>query len=288
LDPVLLPTLFDILDLLANRSAPVTLDDLNIKRQVTKKRFAEVGRVLEGFRVAHRDGLLLVPDDDLKQFVGCWEAADLDCINVLFRRYRFYDKFLHFLQTEKCIGVPSRKDAEARHKLGTELRDRVGLTFVAVDTFKWWGMAVGQVYLSHIGDRNIYWGGEKPNIDTFAESLIHHYTQIRPLDGFANVGQLADRVCRELNIAFIRFESLLAQLCLQRPGQYVTSTSLARQPTSKSPVQTILPRSKAKQLADSLRPGRPIECTDKRLIEDGIFIGVRSVKMVKIRSEVTR
>jgi hypothetical protein len=159
---------------------------------------------------------------------------------------------------------------------------------VAVDTFKWWGMAVGQVYLSHIGDRNIYWGGERPDLGIFEDSLFRYYVQIRPLDGFANVGQLADRVCRELNIAFIRFEVLFARLCLQRRGRYITSTSLVRQPTSKSSVQTIMPRSKARQIADSLRPGKPVEWTDKRFMEDGVFIGGRSVKMVKIQSEMTK
>ncbi len=288
MDPVLLPTLFDVLDLLASRSSPITLDDLNVKRRVTKRRFAEIGRVLEGLRVAHRDGFSLVSDADLERFVECWEAADLDCINTVFRRYRPYDKFLRFLEAEKCIQVPPRKDIEARHKVGAELKAKAGLTFVAADTFKWWGMAVGYVYLSHIGDKNIYWGGEKPNLDPFEESLLRHYAQIRPLDGFANVGQLADRVCRELNIAFIRFGSLFVQLCLQRSDRYITATSLARLPTSKSPVQTILPRFQAKQVSDNLRPGKSVEWTDKRLMEDGVFVGGRSVKMVKIQSEVIK
>ena len=110
--------------------------------------------------------------------------------------------------------------------MGKRLReDKIGLTFVAIDTFKWWGMAVGQVYLSHIGDRNIYWGSEKPDIDIFEKSVLFHYKKIRPLDGFVNVGQLADRVCRELKIAFIRFEEIFVQLCLQRRG-YMTATSL--------------------------------------------------------------
>lgn len=288
MDPVLLPTLFDVLDLLASRSGPVTLDDLNVKRQVTKRRFAEIGRVLESFRVAHRDVFSLVPNADLEQFVECWEKADLDCLTSFFRRYRPYDRFLGLLETEKCIQVPPRKDTQARHKVGAELDAKAGLTFVAADTFKWWGLAVGQVYLSHIGDGNIYWGGEKPDLDTFERSLIRHYVQVRPLDGFANVGQLADRVCRELNIAFIRFERLFAQLCLRKSDCYRTATSLAREPSSKSPVQTILPRTKAKQLADTLRPGKPVEWTEKQFMEDGVFIGERSVKLVKIQLEVVK
>ena len=278
MDPVLPPMLFDILDLLATKSAPVTIGDLNIKQPVTKKRFAEIGRVLEGFRVAHRNGESLVPSVvDLKTFVAHWEAANLEGINTFFRRYSPYETFLRFLNTEKCIYVPPRTDTEARRQMGKQLReDKIGLTFVAIDTFKWWGMAVGQVYLSHIGNRNIYWGSEKPDIDIFEKSLLFHYENIRPLDGFANVGQLADRVCRELKIAFIRFETLFAQLCLQRRG-YMTATSLARVPTNKSLVQTLLPRSRAK------RAGPPVQWTDKRFIEDGVFINGRSVKMVKFQ-----
>jgi hypothetical protein len=365
LDPVLLPTLFDVLDLLANRSGLVTLDDLNVKRRMTKRRFAEIGRVLEGFQVAHRDDFSLVPDADLERFVECWEVADLDCINAFFRRYRPYDKFLRFLEKEKRIYVPPKKEAKTEHTVGPELRRNAGLllfstkfrfqndldnsniskdlrkefkdngislsqtvevrkirtkkrdskwlltdedndqryiireerdklnicaelTFVAVDTFKWWGMAVGYVYLSHIGDRNIYWGGERPDLGTFEDNLLRCYFQIRPLDGFANVGHIADRVCRELKIAFIRFENLFAQLCLRQSGKYITTTSLARLPTSKSPVQTVLPRSQARQIADSLRLGKPIEWTDKRFIENGVFVGGQSVKMVKIQSEVIK
>ena len=277
MDPVLLPALFDVLDLLATKSAPVTIGDLNIKRHLTKKHFAEIGRVLEGIRVAHRDGKSFLPCADLKTLVAYWEAANLEGINAFFRRYPPYDTFLRFLRTEKCIYVPPRTDTDARRQMGKQLRkNKVGLTFVAIDTFKWWGMAVGQVYLSHIGDRNIYWGGEKPDIDTFEKSVHSHYKEIRPLDGFANVGQLADRVCRELKIPFIRFEELFIQLCLQRRG-YMTSTSLVRTPSSKSSVQTLLSRSKAK------RTGAPIEWTDKRFMEDGIFINGRSVKMVKFQ-----
>ena len=292
MDPVLLPTLFDVLDLLASKAGPVTLDDLNVARRITPKRFAEIGRVLEGFQVAERKNFSLVPNVNFQQFVECWEAADwevadLDCINAFFRHYWPYDNFLRFLEAQKCIEVPPRQDSEARHNLGAELKKKAGLTFVAVDTFKWWGMAVAQVYLSHIGDRNIHWGGARPDIDAFEDSLLHHYAQVRPLDGFANVGQLADRVCRELNIAFIRFESLFKRVCFREP-KYVTATSLARLPTSKSPVQTILPRSKAKQIADNLRPGKPVEWTEKRLMEDGVFVGRRNVKMVRILLEVTK
>lgn len=277
MDPVLPPTLFNILDLLTTKSAPVTIGDLNIKQSMTKRRFAEIGRVLEGFRVAHRDGESLVPDVDLKMFVTHWEAANLEGINDFFRRYSPYDAFLRFLKTEKCVHVPPRTDTDARRQMGKQLREnKIRLTFVAIDTFKWWGMAVGQVYLSHIGDRNIYWGSEKPDIDIFEKSVLFHYEKIRPMDGFANVGLLADRVCRELKIAFIRFEELFVQLCLQRHG-YMTATSLAREPTSKSLVQTLLSRSQAK------RTGTPIQWTNKRFMEDGVFINGRSVKMVKVQ-----
>lgn len=278
MDPVLLPTLLDVLDLLETKSVPVTIDDLKVKKRVTKRRFAEIGRVLEGFQVARRDGEAFVPCADLKTFVAYWEDVNIEGINTFFRRYPPYDTFLRFLRTEKCICVPSKIDTEARRQMGEQLRrDKTGLTFVAIDTFKWWGMVVGQVYLSHIGDRNIYWGGQNPDIDTFGRSVHSHYREIRPMDGFANVGQLADRVCRELQISFIRFEELFIQLCLQR-RDYMTSTSLVRTPSSKSSVQTLLSRSQAK------RTGYPIEWTAKRFMEDGIFINRRSVKMVKFKS----
>ena len=278
MDPVLPPTLFDVLDQLSTKSVPLTMSSLNdgsSKRRVTKRRFAEIGRVLEGFQVAYRNGESLVPSVDLDTFIAYWEVANLSGINAFFRRYLPYDSFLRHLRKEKCIHVPPKTDIKGRRQMGLQLRiDKIGLTFVAIDTFKWWGMAVGQVYLSHIGDRNIYWGGEKPNFDIFENSVQSNYEEIRPFDGFANVGKLADRVCRELKISFIRFEELFKHLCLRRRS-YMTATSLVRTPSSKSLVQTLLARRQAK------RTGGTIVCTDKRFMEDGVFINGRSVKMVK-------
>ena len=280
MDPVLPPTMFDVLDQLATKFVPLTIRELNdnsVRRYVTKRRFAEIGRVLEGFRVAQRNGESLVPGPDLKTLVTYWEAANLDGINDFFRRYRHYDAFLRYLRAARCIYVPHRTDTDGRRQMGSQLReDKIGLTFVAIDTFKWWGMAVGQVFVSHIGDGNIYWGGEKPNIETFEKSVQSNYVDIRPLDGFANVGKLADRVCRELKISFIRFEELFKHLCLKRHG-YMTATSLVRTPSNKSPVQTLLARSQAKRIDG------PIEWTDKRFMEDGVLMNGRSVKMVKLQ-----
>ena len=277
MDPVLLPRLFDVLDQLAEKSAPVTRKNLNIKKPLTKKRFTRIGRVLENLQVARIDGELLVPGVDLDTLVAYWENANLEGINTIFRRYTHYETFLHYLKTKESIYVPPCTAPEERKQMGRQLRrENTGLTFVAIDTFKWWGLVVGQVYLSHIGDRRIYWGAEKPSLDIFEKSVHSHYKEIQPLDGFANIGRLADLVCRDLKISFIRFEELFIQLCLQRRG-YMTSTSLARSPSSKSPVQTLLPRSYAK------RDGKQNGWIKKRFMEDGILINGQSVKMVKVQ-----
>ena len=285
MDPILPPTLFDILDLLASRSSPITLDTLNKRRRVTKKRFAEIGRVLEAFEVAYRKQESLLQGADLKSFIACWEAADLNGVNDFFQRYQPYKTFLRFLKTKEYIYVPPKNDIEARRGLSVQLKkNKIELNVVAIDTFKWWGLVVGQVYyILTAGGQDIHWAGEKPNLDVFEESLFRCYAQIRPLDGFANIGKLADKVCRELHIAFIDFERLFIQLCRERHGFYRLSTSLVRPSTSESLVQTLLPRSVAKKLA--LQQGGNIEWTEKRLMEDGITIGRRSVKMIKIQTE---
>ena len=281
MDPVLLPTLLNVIDRLVTGPVPVTVGNLNFNRYLTKKHFAGIGRVLEGFGIGLRNSESLVPGADLNKFVEYWEEADLSGINTFFCRYPPYNRFMHFLKTEKSITVPPTTNPEARHQIGERLRkDKIGITFVGIDTFKWWGMAVGQVYISHIGDKRIYWGGENPDLDSFEKSVILHYNEIRPLDGFANIGQLADLVCRELSISFLQFEKLFVQLCSQR-YDYTTATSLVRLPTSRSQVQTILPRSQAKQTDGS------IEWVKKRFMEDGIFVNGRNVKMVKYQPSKT-
>ena len=278
MDPVLLPMLFNVIDRLLTGPLPVTTDNLNFNKRMTKKRLAGIGRVLEDFGIGLRDNDSLVPGADLSKFVEYWEEADLSGINTFFYRYPPYETFMHFLKSEKSIVVPPMTNPEARHQIGEQLRkNKTGLTFVGIDTFKWWGMAVGQVYVSHTGNRRIYWGGENPSLDSFEKSVILHYNENRPIDGFVNVGQLADPVCRELTISFFQFEKLFVQLCSRRYG-YTTATSLVRLPTNRSQVQTILPRSQVKQT------NHPIEWIKKRFIEDGIFINGRSVKMVKYQS----
>lgn len=275
MDPVLLPRLFDVLDLLEKKTVPVTRETLSIIRPLTKKRFTRIGRVLESLQLAQLNGESLVPDVDLNEFVEYWENANLEEINTFFRRYRSYDNFLSYLKSKESIYIPPCSAPEERKQMGIQLRrDDTELTFVAIDTFKWWGLVVGQVYFSHIGDRKLYWGAEKPNLDIFEKCVQTHYRKIRPIDGFANIGRIADLVCRELKISFIRFEELFKQLCLQRRG-YMTSTSLVRTPSSKSTVQTLLSRSQAK------RNGKQNGWIKKRFMEDGILINGRSVKMVK-------
>ena len=88
MDPVLLPRLFDVLDQLAEKSAPVPRKSLSIKKPLTKKRFTRIGRVLESFRVARIDGEFLVPDVDLDTLVMYWEDANLEEINTFFRPLR--------------------------------------------------------------------------------------------------------------------------------------------------------------------------------------------------------
>lgn len=281
MDPVLLPTLLNVIDRLVTGPVPVTVGNLNFNRYLTKKHFAGIGRVLESFGIGLRDSESLIPGADLDKFVEYWEDADLSGINTFFCRYRPYNRFMHFLKAEKSITVPPTTNPEARHQMGERLRkDKIGITFVGIDTFKWWGMAVGQVYISHIGDKRIYWGGDNPSLDSFEKSAIFYYNEIRPLDGFANIGQLADLVCRELTISFFQFEKLFVQLCSKRCG-YTTATSLGRLPTNRSQVQTILPRSQVKQIDGS------IEWIKKRSMEDGIFVNGRNVKMVKYQPSKT-
>ena len=280
MDPVLLPRLFDVIDQLVEKSGPVTRENLNLEKPLTKRRFIRVGRVLESFQVARVDGESLVPDVDMNILVEYWEDANLEGINTIFRRYTDYNTFLDYLKTKESIYVPPCTDPEERQEMGRQLRrNNTKLTFVAIDTFKWWGLAVGQVYLSHIGNRKIYWGAEKPNLDIFEKSIHTQYKEIQPLDGFVNIGRLADLVCRDLKISFIRFEELFVQLCLQRSG-YMTSTSLARTPSSKSMVQTLLPRSQAKQ------GGKQNGWIKKRFMEDGVLINGRSAKMVKLEPTI--
>ena len=275
MDPIQLPTLLSIIDRLSTSPAPVTVDNLNLNRNLTTKYFSGIGRVLEKMGIGLRENGSLVPGADLKEFIEIWDKADLLRINAFFCRYPPYNTFIDYLKNEVSITVPPTTNSEARRQIGKQLRkEKIKLTFVGIDTFKWWGMAVSQVYVSHIGDRRIYWGGENPSLDFFEKSFILHYNNIRPLDGFANVGQLADLVCRDLNISFPHFEKLFIKLCSLRDF-YTTATSLLRLSSSKAQVQTILPRSQAKQKEGS------IEWIEKRLLEDGVIINGRSVKMVK-------
>lgn len=289
MDPVLLPPLLDTIDLLGTKLRPLSIKDLGVKRKITQKRFGEIGRVLESFGIASRHSFELVPETNLEEFIEVWEKADLRALNQIFCRYEPYQDFMTLLSSEHFLSLPPSSDKLSRQNALEELRiKKIQLTFVALDTFKWWGLGTAYVYVSHIGDRKIYWGGQGVQLSGFESNLIQHYERMKPKDGYVNVGQLADQVCRDLLISFVTFEKMFAELCLQFPEKYLTSTSLTRLPTTKSPVQTILPRHYAKELAKNRDREGNIEWTEKRHMEDGVFIGTRkrNVKLVSIRKEI--
>ncbi len=228
-----------------------------------------------------------------REFIFAWDSGNLFKINRALT-YPPYRRFLLCLSEESAIRIPARSDKAAKKALGTELKKKYDITFVAFDTFRMWAVAVGQAYFSPF-EETVYWGGcwddTQLSLMEFKDACWRGYTEVDKASGYANIGRLADIVCRRLKISFQAFEINLNALIKEEPDLLVVGPATIRQPSRLFRITTVRPRSAVEKerraaqfLNDSkngtIRPARP-GWLEYRYLEDGVRIGERIVKLLR-------
>ena len=261
------------------------------------RRARDVLRVLEASRWVTwgvGDPSRLSVTEEFLELVGVWNEGEfLIPMNQGLARYPPYAQFLHCLYMEKGIGIPERRNREGRRRLGQELREKYGLTFVAFDTFRTWAQAVGHAYRSPT-DATLYWGGEwgvdKPSAGTFEAACRQAYAEAEKSSGFANLGRLAHCVCMQMRISVQAFEMKMKELVRTGRGQIrLAPATLRRERAADCVIVTVRPRQeilKERLVARLQGAERPrTQWLEYRYLDDGMRIGGRVAKLIRLEEE---
>ena len=181
------------------------------------------------------------------KFMHAWNSGDyLLPMNEGLTNYPPYARFLECLKHEQEIEIPQRQNKEARRELGSNLKEKYNITFVAFDTFQTWAVSVGHAYRSPF-ETILYWGGEwnakQPSLESFKEACQESYKRADKTSGYANLGHLAHHVCQKLRISFQAFEMKMNQFVKTFPGEVkLAPGTIRREISGHFQITSIRPR----------------------------------------------
>ena len=257
------------------------------------RRVRDILRVLEQSRWVvpenpNQGMLFLTPH--FHNLISSWNAGNLLAMNRELTLYPPYARFVACLRKERIIRIPQRQDSKTRKQLGNRLKQNYDITFVAFDTFRIWAVSVGQAYLSPF-EESLYWGGEwaekQLSLWDFKEICRESYCQTDKTSGYANLGRLADFVCRKLSISFQAFETKMGEFIKAFPGEVKLAPATIRYELSrKFQITTIRPRRDIlrERVVAKLQGKKRLpqsQWLEHRYVEDGIRVNGQLVKLIR-------
>lgn len=301
MDPITLNKLLAVADAIETQRVEnhLSLDAFHkiVERQRKIKHLdRRVQDILRVFEASHwmirsaqnRDVLHLTEDYD--KFIDAWNSGNhLLPMNQGLTNYPPYARFLKCLKYEQEIEIPQRQNKKARRELGSNLKEKYNITFVAFDTFQTWAVSVGHAYRSPF-EAILYWGGEwdveQPSLKHFKTVCRESYSRADKTSGYANLGRLAHFVCQKLRISFQAFEMKMKQFVETFPGEITLApATLRREISGRSQITSIRPRKEilserlsAKLLGTKSPQSRWIE---HRYLEDGVRVNGKLVKLIR-------
>ena len=265
------------------------------------RRVQDILRIFESSQWIARDDQdrnILCLTEKYDNFIQAWNSGDyLLPMNEGLTNYPPYARFLECLKHEQVIEIPRREDKEARRELGSNLKEKYDLTFVAFDTFQAWAVSVGHAYRSPF-EAILYWGGEwnatRPSLESFKAACLESYNCEDKTSGYANLGRLAHRVCQKLHISFQSFEMKMNEFVETFPGEIkLAPATIRREVSGHLQIVSIRPRNEVrrerlsarllgKKQSKKPRGGkRELEWIERRYLEDGMRINGKLVKLVR-------
>jgi len=305
MDPISLNKLLSILDAIETQREQnqLRLDAFNrivVSHGRTKNVERRVRDILRVFRKARwindspqiQDTMCLTAD--FNHLILAWHSNEhLWSMNQELKNYPPYNCFLDCLKNEVRIRIPHSQDQDGQRRLGRELRDKYGITFVAFDTFRSWAVSVGFAYISP-SDRTLYWGGNwdelRPSLARFKKVCMESYCQSEKISGFANLGHLAHKVCVRLSISFQTFEKRMNQYVDDHPGEVrLAPATVRRELSGFSQITTVRHRSEVVKERLASEQGSnaqgQVKWLEHRYPEDGIRVRGKLVGLIRWEAE---
>ena len=260
--------------------------------------------ILRIFEASHwiartdQDRNMLCLTEKYDNFIHAWNSGDyLLPMNEGLTNYPPYARFLKCLKHEQTIEIPRREDKEARRELGSNLKEKYNITFVAFDIFQTWAVSVGHAYRSPF-EATLYWGGEwdaeQPSLESFKAACLESYNCEDKTSGYANLGRLAHRVCQQLRISFQAFEMKINEFVNAFPGEIkLAPSTIRREVSGYLQIVSIRPRKEVlrerlsarllgkKQVKKPRGGRRELEWIERRYLEDGMRVNGKLVKLIR-------
>ena len=301
MDPITINKLLSVADAIEARRSEnhLSLDEFYkiVESQGKVKRLERrVQDILRVFKDSHwvvpssKDQHTLCLTEKYDRFIHAWDSGNhLLPMNEGLTNYPPYARFLKCLKHKQEIEIPQRQDKESRKKLGRELREKHGITFVAFDTFQVWAVSVGHAYRSPF-EAILYWGGEwdaeHPSLEHFKTVCQAHYSEAEKTSGYANLGRLAHQVCRELRISFQAFEMKMKQFVEMFRGEITLApATIRREISGRSQITSVRPRKEImrERRSTELLGGKSPQSKwiEYRYLEDGMRVNGKLVKLIR-------
>jgi hypothetical protein len=247
----------------------------------TSKRLSEILRVLRGAELVELKDEEIIKTSDCDIFVKFWDDGNINGMNEILSRYKPYELFLKFVMNERRIEIPVRNLDEERGKLTARLSETAGfkLTYVAFQTFRYWAMILGQVYISCFEKPAVYWGGEKTSFNDFKMAVKNAWEQAQGVDGYSHLAIVAEKTCTTLNISFTRFEQLFFEMLKNCLDEVYVSGSALRPIKRRGQVLMLRPRREVIILSPTVYGDKP--WITKRYVEDGVLVEGRYMRFIR-------
>jgi hypothetical protein len=297
MDPITLEPLFSICDRIEIDRVGNNISKESIARIVSSfssarnidRRVRDISRVLLSANLLENNNSSFSIPPNFHEFIKAWNSADIAAMNNCLKNYLPYERFLNFVRSEKVVNVPAPSDKKAKMDLGNRLKEFYQITFVAFDTFRFWAAALGQTYKSPF-DNLLFWGGEwnteTPSLEIFHKTLIENYETSEQSSGYVNIGRLADKVCRELQISFQAFEIKLNETLNKYPMEFTFAMVTRRQLHYDTAIPIIHPRldvisNRIRDEMSQRRIKRKIRWISNWYLEDGLRIEDKVMRLIR-------
>jgi len=254
-----LNNILDIIEILYTNKK-IGIETCNSQLKLSKKTFMDYIQVFEGIGLVKITNGSLIATDLVDIFIKEWNKGNNDNLISIFRNYIPFDIFLNMMKVERNI---------SKFKINTEITkktlEKYGINdYKAMKVFPNIGIKLSILYPS--GDK-IYWANEQPAYETFEKNFLDAYNKHKIAEGYANMADLINEVCINVNISYNTFIQLFKNFHQNNKNKMRTGGSVITE--SKNAIELLNSRSNEQRF-------------NKIVLEDGIMILDNVIKSIKI------
>lgn len=193
--------ILDFIEMLSHQSKEVNINFCMSQLKLSEETCRDYIYVFEGIGIIKQKNGNIASTDLLEIFIKEWEAGNIENIVVILRNYVPFDMFLNMMK--KIKQIPKFKiyiDETKKTLVAYGIKD-----YKAMRVFPNLGIHLGVLYPF---EDKIFWANEQPTYETFERSFLSAYNKHKISEGYANMVDIINEVCINLNISIKIFIQL--------------------------------------------------------------------------------